>query len=393
MTVLSEPRQVRGLAILALGSQIKRLSKSEYRVKSQSGNGWYLVKKRDNVEWLCECQDSVQRHISCKHIYAVGYSLNLRERIISETPLVTPEVQAEVCEKCGSETIIKHGIRHNHSGNIQRFKCKVCGHKFIVNHGFERLKASPQVVTAALDLYFKGVSYRKIVDHLRQFYGVNVTHVAIIGWMKKFVTLVQPYVDSLKPPSLSGILHVDEMMVKVKNTAPIGDKGNWDWLWNLMDGDTRFWVSSLISKRRDTQDALRVFQDARAKIPVTPIAITHDGLGSYHRAFKKEFHVMGRPQTYEVQSVSIRERGLNNRIERLNQTFRDRNKVQRGLHNDKSAQRMSDALRINYNFLRPHMSLGNKTPAEAAGINLKLDRNRLKSLIAEAAYRQRRCRL
>jgi len=383
VTVITEPRQIRGLAILAQGSQIKRLSKTEYTVKSQSGHGWYLVKKIQH-EWLCECQDNIQRRITCKHIYAVIYSLKLRERVISENPLATPEVQAEVCEKCSSEAIIKIGIRHNKSGNIQRFKCKSCGHKFIVNHGFERLKASPQVVTAALDLYFKGVSYRKIVDHLKQFYGTQVTHVAIIGWMKKFVTLVQPYVDTLKPNNLSGVLHVDEMMVKVKNTAPIESFGNYDWLWNLMDGETRFWISSLISKRRQTQDAQAVFQDAKAKMPTPPIAIAHDGLHSYGEAFKKEFRTQ-RQDILEVRSVSIGSRGLNNRIERLNQTFRDRNKVQRALHNDKSAQVMSDAVRINYNFLRPHMGLGGRTPSEAAGLNLGLQGNRWEAIIKKAA--------
>lgn len=38
-----------------------------------------------------------------------------------------------------------------------------------------------------------------------------------------------------------------------------------------------------------------------------------------------------------------------------------------------------------YNFIRPHMSLEGKTPAEAAGIDLKLKGNRWENLIRQAS--------
>jgi len=174
-------------------------------------------------------------------------------------------------------------------------------------------------------------------------------------------------------PQTSGFIHVDEMKVNIN--------GKLDWLWNLMDDDTRFWVSSLISQRREVIDARTIFQDAKMKLRVMPIAVTHDGLGSYHEAFKSEFYTNTEPRTIEVRSVSIRERGFNNRMERLNQTFRDRNKIQRGLDHEESAQLMADGTRIEYNFVRPHMALGGKTPAEAAGLSLNLEGNRWKELI------------
>ncbi|MDI6846931.1 MAG: hypothetical protein QMD23_02205, partial [Candidatus Bathyarchaeia archaeon] len=43
---------------------------------------------------------------------------------------------------------------------------------------------------------------------------------------------------------------------------------------------------------------------------------------------------------------------------------------------------------IYYNFIRPHMSLNGKTPAEEAGINLKLEGNKWLALI-EKAYNNR----
>jgi transposase-like protein len=66
------------------------------------------------------------------------------------------------------------------------------------------MKATPETVTVSLDLYFKGISMRAIVDHLKQFYSVEVSHVAIYKWIRKYVNLMKNYADQLVP-KVSGI--------------------------------------------------------------------------------------------------------------------------------------------------------------------------------------------
>jgi len=128
-----------------------------------------------------------------------------------------------------------------------------------------------------------------------------------------------------------------------------------------------------------------VFQDSKEKLPFRPKAVIHDGLESYTEAFRKEFYRQSGRKTYELRSVSIRQRGKNNRVERLQNTLKDRTKTQRGLDNDDSAQEMVDAIKLNYNFARPHMALGGQTPAEAAGLDLHLGHNRWKELIRQSS--------
>jgi len=43
----------------------------------------------------------------------------------------------------------------------------------------------------------------------------------------------------------------------------------------------------------------------------------------------------------------------------------------RGLDHDESAQMLIDGKRLYYNFIRPHMALNDKTPAEACGIKIE----------------------
>jgi transposase-like protein len=218
-------RQVKAVNIVN-DLQIKRKNKLHYKVQSQLEEDlWYDVIKRyghnlgghQEGEWTCNCLDFIYRHVICKHIYAVTLRKEHHTTTTEDVlPPILPISNEIVCPKCKSDNVKKDGVRHNKCGDIQRFRCKQCNYKFIINIGFERNRANPKAVTVALDLYFKGVSLRKVCDHLKQFHDVEVTHVTIIKWIRKFVDTVKPFVDSITPPHLSGVYHVDEMMVHVR---------------------------------------------------------------------------------------------------------------------------------------------------------------------------------
>jgi putative transposase len=72
----------------------------------------------------------------------------------------------------------------------------------------------------------------------------------------------------------------------------------------------------------------------------------------------------------------------NNKMERMNGEFRDREKVMRGIKKDDSV--MFDGYQIYHNFLRPHMGLDGKTPAEKCGIKIEGD-NKWITLIQNAS--------
>ncbi len=388
-------RQIRGLAIVSIGSCIKRINKLHYKVKSQSSEeAWYDVVRtyetgrqdsRQEGQWTCTCPDFQYRKTVCKHVYAVGFSKELRRRIVQQDVVQSPQLpiasQSAECPKCKlSNNVVKDGRRKNKSGEIQKYLCRICDYRFIANIGFEHSKKNARIITLAIDLYFKGVSLRKVADHVKQFHNVKVDHTSILDWLHRFADEVAPFVDSLTPPHVSGIYHVDEMMVHVRKEQM--EKGHYAWLWNLMDDTTRFWISSKISQRREVADARSVFQDARIKTG-EPKAIIHDGLPSYDKAYRQEYF-RDRKHVKNIRSISVRNEGLNSRVERLNGTMREREKVMRGMHSKESTQKIIEAMRIHYNYCREHSQLG-KTPAEQAGIKLDLSDNRIESLIRLSA--------
>jgi transposase-like protein len=73
----------------------------------------------------------------------------------------------------------------------------------------------------------------------------------------------------------------------------------------MMDDTTRFWVSSLVSQRREIADARAIFKDSKEKTNPAK-AIIHDGLRTYDDAFQKEYFTLKNPRVKNIRSISVR---------------------------------------------------------------------------------------
>lgn len=371
-------RMVRGFAIVAQHGQIKQTEAHTFKVKSQNGNGQYVI--TNGKSWDCTCPDHTYRKVVCKHIFAVRFWITLKEKIEdSDVFHLHRELsEASTCRFCGSVNIIKWGYRKTKNVRKPRFRCEDCGKTFVMDEGFSKMRFDPKIITLALDLYFKGVSLRKIGDHIKQFYGFDVSHMGIYKWLQKYGKIINDYVDQLEP-ELSEVWHTDEMKVKCG--------GKWTWLWNVMDAGTRFLLATHISDARASTDARKPFKKAKEVAKGKPDIMVTDGLHAYIDAFKKEFFTLRNPRTKHIRKPRFVDRTNNNLVERLNGTVREREKVMRGLKTKRTAKALVKGYRAYYNFIRPHQSLNGKTPAEEANIELELGNNKWKSLIKKATNR------
>jgi transposase len=75
---MTDNREVRGKAIADKGNQIKKVNEHSFKVKSQSGNGFYEVKATESG-MTCDCPDFVYRGGKCKHIAATRYYLEIEK--------------------------------------------------------------------------------------------------------------------------------------------------------------------------------------------------------------------------------------------------------------------------------------------------------------------------
>lgn len=348
------PREERGKVMIEQELYPKAKEECVFRIPSQFTHNKYTVKLIDN-NWECNCKDFEVRGIECKHIHAIKYWLQLRTDLnnqIYDTQKVTLN-----CVYCNSIRTVKFGIRHNK----QRFRCEVCNKTFVANPEFKGINTDPKNVVLAIDLYFKGLSLRKIKDTLKSVSNVKVTHETIRQWKNRFMVNINDYVSQFKPETHNW--HTDETMVKSKKQQV--------WVWNTIDDKTKFLIASNVSTGRSMQETREHFKLCKANVSNKPELVFTDGLQAYPEALRKELHSVhnrykNTEGTRHMRCVGL---GKNNLIERHHSTQKERIKVMRGLPNKEAVAKHSNDFRTYYNFIRPNQSLNNLTPAQACGFN------------------------
>jgi putative transposase len=361
-------REVNGQR-LAENNHITRVDEFTYRVRSQSSNRDYDIIATE-LGFRCSCPDHMFRGVKCKHIFCVEFSVKLRQKVESQTQVIITAINYQNCPRCKSDKIVKHGVRHNKSGNLQRYFCNDCSKWFAFNLGFEGMHASPQIITSAMQLYFTGESLRNVKRFL-QLQGVEISHMSVYRWIGKYVTLMNNYLEQIKP-NVSDVWRTDELYLKVK--------GNNKYLFALMDDQTRFLIAQQIADKKYTSDINPLFRKGKEIAGKRPNILISDGAPNFHEAFSKEFWTRKNPRTRHICHIRLQGDHNNNKMERFNEV-RDREKVIRGLK--KVDTSILKGYQLYHNYFRPHEGLDGKTPADACGIKIEGD-NKWSTVIQNA---------
>jgi putative transposase len=349
-------QQTPALAIVARGDQIIAVDKDTYTVKSQSDQGktYQVTKQRNGL--VCTCDHFKQTH-SCIHTIAVQFKTDLQDST-SKLLSIKPS-----CDKCGSDNVVKNGKRKNQSGTINRYLCHECGRRFTANDGFKKKRSEPEKIALALDLYFRGLSFRKISEHFQQVHNLDVSHMTVCRWVVGYGRLASEWMDS-QPIHTGKRWHIDETVVKVNGGAR--------YLWNVLDGETRYQLAIHISQNRSLPNTRAPMKKAKKTTTDRPEQVFTDGMMAYPEAVKKEFGKRGTKGSNGYWSPhhrvkSIRAEESNNIIERFHGSEKERIKVMRGFDKDGGCSSLMEGFRVHYNLVREHQGLG-ATPGEIAGL-------------------------
>jgi len=365
------PREMRGRHIAESPDQITRISDGRYTVNSQSRDRLHDVISTE-LGWRCSCEDHRFRRTCCKHIHAVEISLQVHRKVMDD--VVISEVKLDSCKYCNSDRIVRMGIRHNKQHDIQMYRCNDCSRKFSVNLGFENMMATPDHITMAMNLYFNGESLRKTRDSLGLM-GLSVSYSTINRWNKKYVKLMDRYLDKITP-QVGESWRTDELYLKIK-----GDR---KYLFAMLDSETRFWLAQMVSEHKGNDDVSPMFKEAKKRAGKVPSTLISDGASNFHHAWKNQYKAKNflHKDTEHRRHIHLAGDMNNNQMESFNgNTLRMREKVVRGIKRDDSA--ILRGMQIHHNYIRPHQGLDGDTPADRAGIRI-LGENKWKTIIQNA---------
>ena len=261
------------------------------------------------------------------------------------------EAAQRACPHCGAGDIVKNGKRDD----TQVYLCKPCGKTFTANGALPGRRVSPQIVADAMSVFYEGLSIRDVVRRVEALHGFKPSTATIYEWVAQYTRQADEVTQGFKADTGQTWV-ADEMVIRADNRKL--------WLWSVMDAKSRYVLATHLSETRTIKDAEKLFRDAKSRSTQAPKQVITDGLAAYIDGIERVFG----GDTKHTVAEGIRFKVNNNLIERLNGTWRERVKVMRGFDNPKSADLLIDGFRINYNHMRPHMGIGNKRPAQAAGI-------------------------
>lgn len=206
--------------------------------------------------------------------------------------------------------------------------------------------------------------------------GVHVHADTIARWLAHHVAPVERYTDPIRPPNLGSKLGADEKRQDIR-----GEESH---LVMAMDPATRFISAWETTADKMGHDATKLLEAAKAKAGKPYSILITDGLSGYHAAFKRVFGAL-KGLFIHLCDIHIRNKFSNtNGQERVNSTFAGRARLARGINSENSP--VYRIFILHHIYIRPHGGIGGRTPAEAAGIEIR-GRNKWLTLIqnAEAA--------
>lgn len=239
------------------------------------------------------------------------------------------------------------------------------------------MKNSPQKVTLCLDLFYRGISTRKVQEHLQAFYPHNSSNVSIYKWIIKYSKMISKFTETLNL-KVGSEMQVDEMEFGDRSKKTHG------WFIDSIDTKTRFMIASEFSKTREQEEIKKVLVKAKKKTEAQISVCTTDGFTAYPEAIKRVFgynNKLGKHNVFHNKVTQLKGEGFNHKVERMHSNIRARTKTFRGFHGStKSANAVMKGLEVYYNFIRKHQAI-NCCPYELACPELKLGLNKWNDLI------------
>ena len=299
-------------------------------------------------------------------------------------------VQKINCPNCNGDEIMKWCKRKTKNrGEIQRYKCKSCNYCFTLDDGFFRMRNTSQKISQSIDLFYRGVSTRKVQEHLAIFHPHNASHMSVYNWIVEYAKMISKFTNKLKV-NVGAEAQIDEIEFHRRQHHEKGMKGTEkNFFIDSIDPETKFLISSEYSKTRGSQNIKAVVKRIKEKTDDQIKTATTDGWHAYGKVINKVFGYNNKLGRYNVFHnrviVSEKNETFNYPIERLHNSVRARTKVMRGFHGSiNSANAIMKGWEIYYNFITKHQQI-KCCPYELAipelALSLESEKNRWLGLI------------
>jgi hypothetical protein len=243
------------------------------------------------------------------------------------------------------------------------YRCNICKKRFSLDP-FPRFHYPIWVYEKILRQSAEGERPKSIAKSIteeakKKRQDMRIAVATILFFLKDIVALMVKIEEEQHHNVLANTWQIDDCFQKLPH-------GIWAYITNVMAIETRYWLASNVSIKRNTQGSIDALNQSILRSGYSPVLIECDGLKAHSSAIKKIISSAVIDQKTKKKDISIV-----NHIERLNRTMRRIIRKGKCYATEENLWIYLNLVRLQYNFLEKHTYL-KKTPAEAAGINLSI---------------------
>lgn len=196
-----------------------------------------------------------------------------------------------LCKYCRSSNVRKYGLVKS----VQRYFCNDCRRKFVSSDTIPKMQYSTSKVADAINMYYEGMSLREIRRNFIQQHNDYISDVTAFNWVNRFSDLAVKEANKYNP-NVGSIWVADETVIDID--------GKNIWLWDIIDSETRFLITTHMSFTRTSKDAEQLMKQAYKRTGKIPRVIYTDKLRAYLEGIEKVFgadtsHKQGAPFNIE----------------------------------------------------------------------------------------------
>ncbi len=208
------------------------------------------------------------------------------------------------------------------------------------------------------------ITARKTAHMLRNIWGIKVSYQTVLNYCEVAAYYCHQF-NSKNKGAIDNINAGDETYIKIK--------GIWNYIWFFISTTSKVITGYHLSNNRGVKPAIAVMTDTlRTAKKNQKIQLITDGNPSYqaglHFINQNNKHLNAEIKNViglqNLDEVSKQNRPYKQIVERLNRTYNYHTQSQNGFGNSKGAMAKLVLFVTYYNFLRPHKSLGYRTPVE-----------------------------
>ena len=336
------------------------------RVQSQTRHDVHYDVHNTKDGWTCQCESYRLGHKVCQHMMAAFILAASGSRESKKKVSTNFELPERWCRHCGStdvawsESRLLKRMSTSEGAGVDRCSCNTCGRRFADRPGFEGRHYTEDIILFAIRLVARNMLPKDVARTIKDEKNVTVSERTIQRWVDEYPRIVAAFAKNLEIKECNAV-SVDEKHYKSRGKAR--------WLARAMCMATRFIVASDHWPDKLNHDATPLLEKVVERLGGPPLLLLSDKLRGYKKGYNNTMGAKPQPVTMHISDVSINNRHVNNnQHERHNGDIERRKKGSRGFNSDIPGLFVLDE--IHHNFLRPHMGLGEMTPAEKAGITI-----------------------